>query len=83
MKLATSFPWMAALSLSLKIALAADLAPPAPPDSSLRHGQFDACRKEADERKLTPDTGRRQFIRTCLREERGGPAPVHPSMSNP
>jgi hypothetical protein len=34
------------------------------------HERFDACRKEADERKLTPDTGRREFIRNCLRSER-------------
>lgn len=84
MKLVTSFTWMAALSLSIKIALASDSAPSAAPiGSALRHEPFDACRKEADERKLTPDTGRRQFIRACLRGERSAPPPGHPSMSAP
>ena len=84
MKLVTSFAWMAALSLSIKMALAGDpVSPAAPIDSSLRHEQFDACRKEADERRLTPDTGRRQFFRTCLRAQRSTPAPTHPSKSNP
>lgn len=83
MKLVTPFMWIAALSLSIKIALAGDPAPPATPiDNSLRHEQFDACRKEADERKLTPDSGRRQFIRTCLRSERSASDRTGPSTSN-
>lgn len=74
MKLVTSFTWIAAMSLSMKIALAGDSTPPAVPiDSSSRHEQFDACRKQADELKLTPTTGRREFIRTCLRSERSSP----------
>lgn len=84
MKLVTSFTWMAALSLSIKMALAGDFAPPAAPIGSvLRHEQFDACRREADELKLTPDTGRRQFIRSCLRGEHGGEASARPSTSVP
>jgi hypothetical protein len=61
------------------IALGDDNPPPANPAPGGRHNNpaWAACKKQADDQKLTPGDARHEFMKTCMKSAKGsGTAPA-------